>query len=271
MYRCPFRKMRHEALTIYYTMRKLNNTAILNPAFRSDILSIKRIKYAWFISAFLIITVNSSIAQQTDPPVWMTHFARGEIYDTGYVKSQLVLDPSCISTVRITMAAEDYTNLINNTGSDVYLLADMTFENQNIPLQSIEQVGIRLRGAAARGSAKKSFKISFRKFGNDLRDFHGLRRLNLNCDFQDPHLMRAKTCTDLFRYMGIPAARVGYSKLYINNDYRGLFANYEDLDKAFLQPRFRDNNGDLYKCDGASMQSGSGGYQFQEKMSTKDG
>lgn len=238
--------------------------------FLLEILDLKKIKYAWFISAFLIITVNTSIAQQTDPPVWMTHFAQGEIYDTGYVKSQLVLDPSCISTVRITMSDVDYYNLINNTSSEVYLLADMTFENQNIPLQSIDQVGIRLRGAAARGSAKKSFKISFRKFGNDLRDFYGLRRLNLNCDFQDPHLMRAKACTELFRYMGIPAARVGYSKLYINNEYRGLFANYEDIDKPFLQARFRDDNGDLYKGDGATMQNGSGGYQLTTNELSSD-
>ncbi|MDA3821664.1 MAG: CotH kinase family protein, partial [Bacteroidales bacterium] len=243
-------------------MRKPKNTDNPNSTFWPDKLFLKSIKYACLLSAFLIVTVNTSIAQQTDPPVWMEHFAQGEIYDTGYVKSQLVLDPACISTVRITMAAEDYSYWINNTDNYVYLLADMTFENQNIPLKSIDQVGIRLRGAAARGSAKKSFKISFREFGNDLRDFHGLRKLNLNCDFQDPHLMRAKTCTDLFRYMGIPAARVGYSKLYINNEYRGLFANYEDIDKAFLQPRFRDDNGDLYKCDGATMQNGSGGYQL---------
>ena len=71
--------------------------------------------------------------------------------------------------------------------------------------------------------------------------------------------MRAKTCTDLFRQMGVPAARVGYAKLYINGEYRGLFANSEEIDKAFLRNYFTNNDGNLYKCPGgASMQNGAG-------------
>lgn len=216
----------------------------------------------------LVICTNLSFAQ--DEPAWLQYVIADEITDPGYLESQIVLDPYSISTVRITMAPADYTFLINNTSNNEYLLADMTYESPTIPLTSIKEVGIRLRGAAARGSRKKSFKISFRAFGHDDREFYSLRKLNLNCDFQDIHLMRAKTCTDLYRLMGVHAARVGYAKLYINGEYRGLFANYEDIDKAFLQPRFGDNNGDLYKCDGATFQNGSGGYQLTTNEETSD-
>ncbi len=215
-----------------------------------------------------IFCTHLSSAQEA--PVWLQYVIGEEITDPGFLESQIVLDPYSISTVRITMAPADYTFLINNTSNNEYLKADMTYESPTIPLTSIKEVGIRLRGAVARGSRKKSFKISFRAFGHDDRDFYSLRKLNLNCDFQDIHLMRAKTSTDLFRLMGVPAARVGYAKLYINGEYRGLFANSEDIDKAFLQPRFGDNNGDLYKCDGATFQNGSGGYWLTTNEETSD-
>jgi len=193
-----------------------------------------------------------------DAPAWMEYMVREEITDKDYIKAQKILDSKSISTIHITMSDADYELLINEINNEEYLMADMTYESPLIPLDTIEQVGIRLRGAAARHSAKKSFKISFRAFDYDDRDFHDLRKLNLNCDFQDIHLMRAKVCTDLFRLMGVDAARVGYTKLYINGDYRGLFANYEEFDKVFLETRFDDDNGDLYKCDKASFANNSG-------------
>ena len=226
--------------------------------------------YSWSILAILFMLFNNSFSQAADPPAWLEHVAAKEITKKSFIESQIVLDPFSISTIRLEMSASDYNSLITNTGSNTYLLATMTYESPTIPLQTIEQVGVRLRGAVARGSHKKSFKISFRAFGHDDREFYSLRKLNLNCDFQDVHLMRAKTCTDLFRKMGVPAARVGYAKLYINGEYRGLFANSEDIDKPFLKTRFGDDHGDLYKCDGATMQNGSHGYQLTTNEETSD-
>jgi spore coat protein CotH len=226
--------------------------------------------YSCFIVVIFLMLFSNSFLQAADPPAWLEHVAAKEITKKSFIESQIVLDPLSISTIRLEMSASDYNSLITNTGSNSYLLATMTYESPTIPLQTIEQVGVRLRGAVARGSHKKSFKISFRAFGHDDREFYSLRKLNLNCDFQDVHLMRAKTSTDLFRKMGVPAARVGYAELYINNEYRGLFANSEDIDKPFLNTRFGDNNGDLYKCDGATMQNGSGGYQLTTNEETSD-
>lgn len=220
----------------------------------------KRTVCTLLLQVFLFLTISSAIAQSASIPAWMEHVKRAQITKKSYLESQQIFDPYSISTVRITMNPSDYTRLINDVNSDVYLQADMTYESPGIPLQTIEQVGIRIRGAASRGTAKKSFKIAFDAFGHDDREFYSLQKMNLNCDFQDPLLMRAKTCTDLFRLMGVEAARTGYTKLYINGQYRGLFDNYEEFDKSYLGERFGNKNGNLYKCDGASMQNGSGGY-----------
>ena len=225
--------------------------------------------FLFLILIIIVLYIGDSPAQKA--PAWMEHIVPQEITDPGYIESRKILDPYSISTVRITMDPGDYSKLLTNVSSNEYLQADMSYESPTIPLQRVEQVGIRLRGAVARNARKKSFKISFRAFGYDNREFYGLRKLNLNCDFQDIHLMRAKTCTDLFRLMGVPAARVGYAKLYINGEYRGLFANSEEIDKAFLRNYFTNNDGNLYKCrGGASMQNGAGGYELQTNETYPD-
>ncbi len=205
-----------------------------------------KISIGFSLIAVLCFTIN--LFAQTTAPSWLSKYS-STIYETDdYLASQKIFDINSIATIKITMSAQDYISLIQNTSSDTYLLASMTYESATIPLQTIDSVGFRLRGAAVRNTKKKSFKISFRAFDFDDREFNGIRKINLNSDFQDPNLMRSKTCTELFRKMGVAAARVGYAKLYINDEYRGLFANYEEFDKNFLKSRFNNKDGNLYKC-----------------------
>ena len=116
-------------------------------------------QFLFVLGVILLFSLPVSHAQ--DAPIWLQHIVREEITDPAYLESRQVLDPYSIATVRITMDPNDYNSLITNTNSNEYRLADMTFESPNIPLQKIEQVGIRLRGAVARGSRKKSFKMTF--------------------------------------------------------------------------------------------------------------
>jgi spore coat protein CotH len=196
-------------------------------------------------------------------PAWMNFISPKIIKTPDFIKSEKIFNDTTIATVHITMSQTDYDRLLTNTTSDEYLFAKMTYSSALIPGETVDSVGIRLRGAAVRNSNKKAFKISFREFGHDDREFHGMRKLNLNSDFQDPNLMRSKISTDLFTRMGVPAARTGYAKLYINNIYRGIFVNYEECDKAFLKSRFGENAGNLYKGNGNStmVYRADGNYQ----------
>ena len=142
----------------------------------------KNSRCMWIIIALVMLIFNIAALYSQTAPEWLDYIIRDEITDPNYIESQKILDPYTISTVRITMDQSDYTFLMTRTGNNEYLLANMTYESPTIPLTTIEQVGIRLRGAVARGVRKKSFKISFLAFGHDDREFHGLRKLNLNCD-----------------------------------------------------------------------------------------
>lgn len=113
-------------------------------------------------------------------------------------------------------------------------------------IDTVNQVGFRLRGNTSRWSAKKSFKVSFNSFLD--QKWEGLEKLNLNGEHNDPTISRAKICWDMMRGIGVPAPRANHVALYINGDYRGLYANVEHIDDELVQQRFGNRNGNLYKC-----------------------
>lgn len=114
-------------------------------------------------------------------------------------------------------------------------------------VEMVDSVGFRIRGNTSRFSGKKSFKISFNTFlpGNK---FHGLEKMNLNGEHNDPSIIRSKLSWDICREMGIPAPRANHVKLYINDNYYGVYINVEHIDEVFVNKRFGNNEGNLYKC-----------------------
>lgn len=108
-------------------------------------------------------------------------------------------------------------------------------------------VGLRFRGNTSRTSAKKSFKLSFNTFVKK-RDYFGLEKMNLNGEHNDPSVIRSKLYWDLCRDFGIPAPRANHVLLYINDVFKGVYINVEQIDEEFTGLRFGSKDGNLYKC-----------------------
>jgi len=53
---------------------------------------------------------------------------------------------------------------------------------------------------------------------------------------------------DLLRQFGVPAPRCNHVELYLNNQYVGLYNNIEHIDEEFVEARFGNKDGNLYKC-----------------------
>jgi len=133
-----------------------------------------------------------------------------------------------------------------NIGSFHLYHADFIFTD-NIGSDTIKDIGFRLRGNTSRISKKKSFKVSFNSFESG-RKYHGVEKLNLNGEHNDPSIVRSKLCADLAVQIGIVASRVNHVRLYINNKYFGLYMNVEHIDEEFVKKRFGNKDGNLYKC-----------------------
>ena len=112
---------------------------------------------------------------------------------------------------------------------------------------TIENIGFRLRGNTSLQAAKKSFKVSFNSFSAGNR-WKGLKKLNLNGEHNDVSLMRSKVCWDLLRDLNLPSSRSSYVRLYINDEFKGVYLNLEHIDDLFSEKRFSEGNGNLYKC-----------------------
>ncbi len=144
---------------------------------------------------------------------------------------------------------EDSLNTIlapGNEESNYHYHATFIFDNGEIK-DTIENIGFRLRGNTSRYSAKKSFKISFNTYEPG-RKWYGLEKLNINGEHNDPTVARSKICWDLLREMEVPAPRCNHVQLYFNGQYIGLFVNVEHIDEEFVQLRFGNNDGNLFKC-----------------------
>lgn len=112
---------------------------------------------------------------------------------------------------------------------------------------SLTNVGFRLRGNTSRDARKKSFKISMNTFVAG-RKFYGLEKLNVNSEHNDPSIIRAKVCWDLFAASGVKGSRSNHTRLFINTTYFGLYITVENIDENFVRERFGNNDGNLYKC-----------------------
>ena len=113
---------------------------------------------------------------------------------------------------------------------------------------SVENVSIRFKGNSS-SNPKQAHKRSFLiKFDKDRR-FFGLRQASFDNGIQFGSLFSEPIITEILRDHGIKAHRCNYAKLYVNNEYRGVYVNVERIDESFIANHLPDASGSLFKVD----------------------
>lgn len=112
-----------------------------------------------------------------------------------------------------------------------------------------DSVGIRYKGNSSYNvsSDKKPFNISMDTYKPE-QLLMGYKTLNLNNCFKDPTFVREKITYDLINKY-LPSAKSAYIKLFINNEYFGLYLHVQQLNKTFLKEWFASSSGNHYKGD----------------------
>lgn len=136
--------------------------------------------------------------------------------------------------------------IYDNVSSNIEWRATFVFDNGTIH-DTIHEIGFRLRGNTSRYAPKKSFKVSFNTYHSGRR-YYGLKKMNLNGEHNDPSVARARLCWDLSRNFGIPGSRTSHVQVFINGDYYGLYVNVEHINDDYVESRFGNQFGNLYKC-----------------------
>lgn len=168
-------------------------------------------------------------------------FAQPQFPENGEVYTNEV-----VPRIDIFIHPDTLTWIYENVESDHEFRAVFVFNNGNVH-DTINDIGFRLRGNTSRYSQKKSFKVSFNTFISG-RKYHGVEKLNLNGEHNDPSITRAKLCWNIFRESNIVSPRSSHTEVYINGNYHGLYINVEHIDEEFVKTYFGNNDGNLYKC-----------------------
>ncbi|WP_160168183.1 CotH kinase family protein [Rhodopirellula sallentina] len=165
--------------------------------------------------------------------------------------SAAFFDDTYVHEIYITFEDDDWYDTLYdshaNDPDDPYFEA--SFVGDGIEL---DQVGVRFKGNSSFDGTgvKKSIKIDFDEYDEDNDDltFQGLKKLNLNNNYNDPTMLREKLFYDYASNFVEGVGRAVHTKVYINGEYYGLYTAVEQIDKTFVQSRFSDDeDGNLYK------------------------
>lgn len=175
-----------------------------------------------------------------------------------------VYNDTVLHTIEITIDLPDWITTLNSdydlnaSNPDLY---PEVYRNCNVKIDGtlMNNCGFREKGNASNTftvvGKKKPFKIAFDAFDNN-QTYDGLKKINLSNFTNDPSLLHDAICFKLFRDAGIICSRTSYAKLFVNDEYIGVYLMTENVDKTFLKMHFgsANNDGNLYKTDrGAQM------------------
>ena len=155
-------------------------------------------------------------------------------------------DETEVDTIEISIDQAALDWIYNNVQSDSMHYSTIRYKNKWFD-EFVDSVGFRLRGNTSRDALKKSFKLSFNTFIHG-RKFHGVEKLNLNGEHNDPSIIRSKLCWDLFSDIGETASRASHVAVFINGTFYGLYISVEHIDEEFLSKNYPDDSGNLWKC-----------------------
>ncbi len=134
-------------------------------------------------------------------------------------------------------------NYDNNYPNVPYLMANAIIDGE-----SVDSIGVRLKGFSSYWvqTDKKSIKLDFNEYVSG-KKYDGLKKVNLNNGEGDPAIQRDKICYDLMNEAGVSAPRTAYTKVYLNDEYWGLYLLVEQIDRTFINQNFNNSEGALFK------------------------
>ena len=187
------------------------------------------------------------------------------IFICSFLTAQDLYDLEHFPEIRVTFAQsnwEEELHRLKAEGNKDRLEATVTVDGKEF-----KQVGVRYKGNSSYNNPKNK---GFRKLPFNLKADYidkeqafpgGYETLKLANVFQDASYVREILSYEIARkYM--PAPKCNFAKLYVNEEYIGLYNNTEDVDKPFLEESFGSSKGTFFKCDPE--------YQLLRKLEARD-
>ncbi|HET9268603.1 MAG TPA: CotH kinase family protein [Vicinamibacterales bacterium] len=165
-----------------------------------------------------------------------------------------LFDDSQLQEIRLVVNPRDWADLKASYQLNTYYPAHFLWRGH-----VARNVGIRSRGTGSRSGSKPGVLVDFNRFDPAQR-FLGLKSVVLRNHTQDPSQLHERIAMRLFARLEMPAPREAQVRLYVNDEYAGLYSVVESVDKVFLSDRFGQDGGYLYEYD---SDPGDAPYRFE--------
>jgi spore coat protein CotH len=141
-------------------------------------------------------------------------------------------DQAPVRDLRLWVHSLDWAKLQESFQENTYYPADLEWQGQ-----TVRNIGIRSRGGGSRDRNKPGLRVDFNRYTTG-QEFLGLKSIVLDNARQDASFIKERLSMKLFKRMGLPAPREAPVRLFVNNDYIGLYIVIESIDKNFLRATF---------------------------------
>lgn len=159
--------------------------------------------------------------------------------------SRQLFDLKTIGEIRLTMPQKNWVDALDS----------MRLYGDGLLPATVVVDGAKFGGAGVRFRGNNSYQLGLRRNPMSIKlnmtdatvNHQGSTSLKLSSALRDPSMIREALFFEIARKY-VPASQVSYSKLYVNEEFIGLFVNVEGIDAPFLQRNFGSTDGALFKA-----------------------
>jgi spore coat protein H len=152
-----------------------------------------------------------------------------------------LFDTNTLQEIRLSVNSRDLAKLRQTYQLNTYYPADLTWKSVKV-----RNVGIRSRGFGSRNPTKIGLRVDMARYTTGQK-FVGLSTIILDNIWQDDSMIREKLAFTFFERLGQPAPRESYCRLFINNEYQGLYTITEEIDASFAQRVTGETDGTVFE------------------------
>ncbi|MDX1912358.1 MAG: CotH kinase family protein [Saprospiraceae bacterium] len=163
----------------------------------------------------------------------------------GTTNARPLFDKKTVGEIRLTLPTNDWVNVLDSLriyGADV-LTGSATIDGVRY-----DGVGIRFRGdkSYAKGLKRNPFSIKLNA-SNPEQNHQGYSAIKLSAAVRDPSMVREVLFHEIAsKYM--PSSQTAFTKLFVNEEYIGVFVNVESVDKQFFETHYGGSRGAAFKA-----------------------
>lgn len=152
--------------------------------------------------------------------------------------SDELFDDGVLQEMRLLLNSADWAKLKADFAENTYYPADLEWRGVKV-----RNVGIRSRGLGTRNEFKPGLRVDMNRYASGQR-FLGMRSVLLDNVYRDVSLVRERVAMKLFAKFGLPVPRESHAKLYVNNEYVGVYVLTEELGEDFVRRVFKKAGSD---------------------------